>query len=416
MSTSSSNDFDKRTELLTERLEIVASHTDEPGGITRWFLSDSLRRLHATIRGWLDPEKFAVEVDAVGNLHIRARKRVDGPVLLCGSHLDSVRGAGKYDGPLGFLLALDALEYAPEGLPFNIDVVGFSDEEGSRFQCAYLGSSYLAGKFPRDYLYLRDENGVTMEQALRDWGTEAPFALVDAPPMANLLGYFEAHIEQGPILEEQRLSCAAVSGIAAQNRASVVIRGTAAHAGTTPWPLRRDSLVGVADFIMLLEKASEKDLPLRATVGMIENHPNASNVVSEWTKFSLDLRHPRQSALDLASEELHALALAMCDRRRLRMTWDYVMRQPSVDCDLKLTRCVEQAIKSVQPRSLTIPSGAGHDAVAMSAICPTAMMFIRCRKGISHHPDEYVSPQDLRVATEAYAKVIENIAARSVLK
>ncbi len=407
------SDFEARTELLKERLEIIATHTDEPGSITRWFLSPSLRKLHETIRGWLDPDKFIVEVDAIANLHIRAKKRLDAPTLLCGSHLDSVRGAGKYDGPLGFLLALDALEHAPEELPFNLDVVGFSDEEGARFQCAYLGSCYLAGKFPKDYLYLTDENGVSMKQALKDWGTENPEALADSPPtVSNLLGYFEAHIEQGPILEEQRLSCAAVSGIAAQNRASVVFRGTAAHAGTTPWPLRRDSLVGVAEFIMMLEKASEKDLPLRATIGMIENHPNASNVVSEWTKFSLDLRHPRQGALDLASEEFHALALAMCDRRRLRMTWDYVMRQPSVDCDLKLTRCVEQALRSVQPRSLTIPSGAGHDAVAMSAICPTAMMFIRCRHGISHHPDEFVTPQDLRVSVEAYSKVIENIAAQ----
>lgn len=411
MSTAPTPPENPRHETLLQRIEELGSITDEPGCLTRAFLSPALQRAHDTIRSWLDPERFTIRTDPAANLRIRHRRSApDQPTLLMGSHLDTVRNAGKYDGPLGFLLALATFEAAqPDTLPFALEVIGFSDEEGLRYQTAYLGSSYLAGTFQPGWLQLRDSQGISMEQAFRFWGFD-PDALLQPPELPPIIGYLEAHIEQGPVLETLGLPCGAVSSIAGQNRIATIIRGKASHAGTTPLPLRQDALAGAAELISLLEDFARRDPDLRATVGAIENHPNASNVIPEWTRLSLDLRHPRLDALDDASERIHTLATALVERRKLRLSWDYLMRKAPVPCDPTLTRALQAALEETQGQAPLLTSGAGHDAVPMATLAPIAMLFVRCREGLSHHPDEYASPADLAAALHTYERTLQHIA------
>jgi allantoate deiminase len=364
-----------------QRCDELGAISDEPGRLTRTFHSPAMQRANALVGSWMRDAGLEVREDAAFNLIGRWRStNPRAKTLLLGSHLDTVRDAGKYDGPLGVLVALAVVEQLRAervALPFHIEVIGFSDEEGVRYQTAYLGSRAVAGTLtPRD-LALIAEKGI--ERARRKRG--------------EFLAYAEVHIEQGPVLEAQHAAVGVVSGIAGQTRARVEFVGEAGHAGTVPMKLRRDALCAAAEFILAVERCG-----LTATVGQIAAEPGASNVIPGRVVLSLDVRDLADGRRCAAVRRLQRRAAVIAKSRGLSLKWELVQESPAVRCDPRLTRRMTLAALRDRPYVPDLPSGAGHDAVAMSAVCPVAMLFVRCRGGVSHHPAESVRTADVAVA------------------
>lgn len=394
---------------IVDRLMQLGAISDEPGVLTRTFLSPAMHSVNERVGQWMREAGLAVTCDAWGNVIGRmASPDPKAKTLLLGSHLDTVRNAGRYDGPLGVLLALGACEeIRREGisLPFHIDVVGFSDEEGVRFHSAYLGSKAIAGLITEEDLKLVDEGGTTLGQAVGKVG-------IDSPPRYtadDLLGYVEAHIEQGPVLETEGHALGVVTAIAAQSRYSCTLTGMAGHAGTTPMTLRQDALAGAAEFIALVEQVGQETSGLVATVGQLKVQPNVSNVIAQSATLFLDVRHAQSSVVAMAIDQLAQEGLLLAERRRLTFVMEKVQSSDSVACDASLSDALGQAVKSCQPHVPYLISGAGHDGVILSRIAPIAMLFVRCRNGLSHHPDEYVEPGDIAVALKALVTFIREL-------
>jgi allantoate deiminase len=397
-------------------LDELGRISDEEGRLTRTFLSPSMRRANATVARWMRGAGLAVREDATANLIGRLEGATPGAkTLLLGSHLDTVREAGRFDGPLGVLLPIMALaELRRRGvrLPFAVEVIGFSEEEGVRFASAYLGSKGFIGRLTARELKLRDANGVSVRGALerhhgRPWTPPRT-----AHGKSNLLGYFEVHIEQGPVLEAEGLAVGVVSGIAGQTRVRVAFSGRAGHAGTTPMALRRDALAGAAEFILVAEELARQRAGLVATVGTITVRPGAGNVIPGEVTLSLDLRHPRDTPRRAALVVLRSRARRIARGRGLTLAWQAVQDNPAVRCSAGLSAELERSVRAVQGRSLRLVSGAGHDAVVMSALTPVAMLFVRCRDGLSHHPDEFAAPADLEVALRVMVDFLTRMAQR----
>lgn len=411
---------------LVAWLDELGRISDEPDGLTRTFLSPAMRRANAQVARWMTAAGLAVREDPMGNLI----GRLEGPTpeaktLWLGSHLDTVRRAGRFDGALGVLTpiaALAELRRRRVALPFAVEVLGFSEEEGVRFASGYLGSKAFTGQLCAADLALRDADGVTVREAAARWNGLSPgrFApereRVSAPTKqpgdslrhlnsrsldpSKLLGYVEVHIEQGPVLERERLAVGVVSAIAGQTRGRIVFSGQAGHAGTTPMVLRRDALTGAAEFIRFVESTARLRTPLVATVGSLTVAPGAPNVIPGEVKLSLDVRHPRDAARRSALTHLLAEARAIARRRGLKFTWEKTQDDGAVACDPGLSSRLEASVQAVQSRSIALVSGAGHDAVVFSEVAPVAMLFVRCRAGLSHHPDEYAAPADVGVALD----------------
>lgn len=407
----------RAADVLVDRLDQLGRITDERGRLTRTFLSPAMRRANALVSEWMREAGLVVREDAVGNLIGRLEAtRPGAKTLLLGSHLDTVRDAGRFDGALGVLLPLVALgELSRKGvrLPFAVEVLGFSEEEGVRFASAYLGSKGYTGTLRTADLARRDSAGTTVRTALERYGG-VKFSLPRAAHRrGELLGYLEVHIEQGPVLEAEKLAVGVVSAIAGQTRGRLVFRGQAGHAGTTPMPLRRDALAGAAEFVGVVEGLARASAPLVATVGTIAVAPGAPNVIPGEAAISLDLRHPRDASRRGALKILLAAAKQIAHRRRLRVTWEKTQDDGAVACSLALTEVLEESVRAVQKRSLSLVSGAGHDAVTMSDLTKVAMLFVRCRGGLSHHPDEYASPADLAVALRVMIDFLGRLAAKT---
>jgi allantoate deiminase len=371
-----------------------------------------MRRANDRVGSWMRQAGLAVREDAFGNLIGRLEGAApNAPTLLLGSHLDTVRDAGRFDGALGVLLpiaALGELKRRRIALPFAVEAIGFSEEEGVRFSSAYLGSKGYTGQLRAADLKLRDADGVSVGEALKAWNRGASAANAAGP--RELLGYLEVHIEQGPVLESRKLAVGVVSAIAGQTRGRLTFRGRAGHAGTTPMGLRRDALAGAAEFITLAENLARATEPLVVTVGTIAVKPGAPNVIPGEVVLSLDVRHPRDVARAAALELLLVGVRKIAASRRLTWEWQLTQDNGAVACSPELTGVLEQSVRAVQRRGLSLVSGAGHDAVVMSAATPVAMLFVRCRDGLSHHPDEYASPADLEVALRVVVDFLERMA------
>ncbi|WP_414663914.1 allantoate amidohydrolase [Horticoccus sp. 23ND18S-11] len=402
------------TQQLTRWLNELARITDEPGKLTRTFLSPAMRRANARVGEWMRAAGLAVREDSVGNLIGRLEgSRPGAKTLLLGSHLDTVRDAGRFDGALGVLLplvALDMLRQQGRILPYAVEVLGFSEEEGVRFSSAYLGSKGFTGTLRAADLKLRDADGIQVRDTLETLNGETFTLPRAAHRRSDLLGYLEVHIEQGPVLEAQDLAVSVVSAIAGQSRGRLTFYGQAGHAGTTPMGLRRDALAGAAAFISTVEGIARTRPPLVATVGTLAVSPGAPNVIPGEVTLSLDVRHPRDRARRAALSRMLGLAEWIARRRGLRCTWELTQDGNAVACDPKLTRVLAETVRKLQGRCPALVSGAGHDAVVMSALTPVAMLFVRCRAGRSHHPDEYAAPEDLRVALRATLTFLERFA------
>ena len=401
--------------LLVRYLDELAQITDEPGKLTRTFLSPAMRHANARVAEWMRAAGFVTREDTGGNLIGRLESPA-GPrarTLLLGSHLDTVRDAGRFDGALGVLLpivALAELRRRNVTLPFAVEVLGFSEEEGVRFASAYLGSKGYTGQLRDADLNFTDADGVTIRAAL-EAHNGAPFVLPKPAHRKNEpLGYVEVHIEQGPVLEAGKLAVGVVTAIAGQTRAKLVFKGHAGHAGTTPMNLRRDALAGAAEFTLAAESIAKRTPGLVATVGTMSVAPGAANVIPAEAAFSLDLRHPRDAVRRSALRRLRATAGRIARRRKLTLAWTITQDNAAVTCSPVLAAALTASVRAVQGRSLALPSGAGHDAVVLSALTPVAMLFVRSRAGLSHHPDEYSSPADLGVALDVLIDFIERLA------
>ena len=399
---------------IMERIEALAKISAKPGEVTRVFATPAMRRANKLVAQWMREAGMEAHVDAIGNLigHY-ASERPGAKTLLLGSHLDTVRNAGRFDGSLGVVLAIACVEnlhFRKIRLPFAIEVVGFADEEGVRYQTAYLGSKVLAGCFNEKDLQRKDANGISMADAIRRFGGN-PAKLTSARlDPQRLIGYIEAHIEQGPVLEKNNLAVGIVRAIAGQTRARISFIGRAGHAGATPMNLRKDALCAAAEIILAVERLAKNIEGLVATVGEIAALPGVGNVIPGEVRLSLDVRHANDSIRKTAQRALKQTVLHIARQRNLQPGYEVVQETAAVNCSAYLSRLLGQSVKYRQQRSVSLPSGAGHDAAIMAAITPAAMLFIRCKYGISHHPDESVNVLDAEIALDVLNNFLQLLA------
>lgn len=387
---------------IMERCDILGTYSEENQCLTRRFATPAMRKVNDLVGSWMQAAGMVVKVDQVGNLIGRYEGIENAQrTLLLGSHLDTVRDAGKYDGILGVLLALvlvERLHERAERLPFALEVIGFADEEGTRYHTPYIGSEALAGIFDERALKLVDEDGITLANALRAFGGDPEHIAAACRRQDDLLGYCEVHIEQGPILEASNLPVGVVSAITGQSRVQIIFTGQAGHAGTVPMAARHDALCATASFVLEAESRARAVSQMVATVGKLIVQPGASNVIPGSVTLSLDLRHPDDHIREHVCQQLYAQAQGIGEKRGVTVTWKEYPANPTVRCSEQLTQLLAQAITRENYPVRTIPSGAGHDAAVMAELTTIAMLFVRCRGGISHHPDEAVEVEDVAVA------------------
>ena len=401
--------FKTSAERVMRRCEALAAVSESGDYIERTYLSDSHKRANAIVEGWIAEAKAEHWQDAVGNVWGRLPSQdADSKTLILGSHLDTIVDAGKYDGILGVLMAVELLHLLRSqriALPFNIDVVGFCDEEGVRFGATLLGSYAIADRWKDDWLDLTDVNGVSIAEAMTSFGLDSTKVSDAAIPRENLAGYLEVHIEQGPVLDRANLPVGVVTAIAGARRFNFVIEGESGHAGTVPMEMRKDALVGACLCVQEVEKAANL-YDVVATVGDINCHPGAVNVVPGNVQFSLDIRSARDKTRDAAFAWLTDRFDSILNSRDLAMSWQEIHKAPSVACSSRWQRTLEKSIADCNLEVLSLPSGAGHDAMAMENITPLGMLFVRCKDGISHHPAESIMVQDVEVAMEVLMTAI----------
>ena len=382
--------------------------TEEPGRITRRFLTPPTRDVHARLRQRMEALGMTVHVDSAGNL--RGHSGTPGPRLLIGSHIDTVPDAGAFDGILGVTMALECADLAREmGLRLAVDVIAFSEEEGVRFGVPFIGSRAAADRFDPSLLALKDAQGLTLEQVIQDFGLD-PSQIPTAAINEAYAGFVEIHIEQGPVLEAEDLSVAAVTGIVGQTRLTIEFAGQANHAGTTPMHLRHDALAGAAAWVGAVETYAQQKDGLVATVGKIDATPNAGNVIAGRASMALDVRHANDAVRLGAVNELIEAAQAIAKRRGLAFQSTRQMDQPAVSMDEQLTAYLAEAMEAASLPSKRISSGAGHDAMVMAARMPTAMLFLRSPGGISHNPAETVREEDVSAALEVMGRFLARVA------
>jgi allantoate deiminase len=376
-----------------------------------------MRDCHQEITKWLTAVGADVTVDAAGNLRgLYAAAQSTAPRLLLGSHLDTVPNAGAYDGVLGVVVAVALLE-ALEGrrLPFGIEVVGFSEEEGVRFGTPFIGSRALAGRLDEELLNRQDANGISIRAAIESFGLN-PAEILRAALRDDTLAYLEFHIEQGPVLESLGRRLGVVEAIVGQTRMEFVFLGHANHAGTTPMHLRHDAIAAAADWIVAVERAAHSHEGLVATVGQIEAKPGAINVIPGEARVTLDLRHKSDDVCTGVTELLVRLAEEIAGRRGLSLRRNVLLSQRAVAMDPFLVDQIEQAIRSVGCAPHRMVSGAGHDAMILAEKVPAAMIFLRTPGGISHDPAESVEIEDVAKALECGLHLLDQLASSSELQ
>lgn len=407
---------DTRAALLMARCDELARCTEVPGELTRTYASRALRDATALVAGWMAEAGMTTRTDVVGNLvgRYEADPAIAQPrTFLIGGHLDSVRNAGRYDGPLGVLTGIafvQRLHAEGRRLPFAIEVIGFADEEGVRFHTSYLGSGTVAGTLAPESLAYTDPDGTTLADAMRAFGLDPDRLDEGRRDPGDLLGFVEVHIEQGPVLERQDLPVGVVTGIAGASRASIVFTGMAGHAGTVPMALRRDALAAAAEFVLGVERIANEVEHLVGTVGQVSVLPGASNVIPGRVELTLDVRHQSAVIREAAVGRMRDVLAELSARRRVDAEWIDVQGYPTVECDLDLMSRLIDAIADEGLEPLRLPSGAGHDAVPLSTITPVSMLFVRCKDGVSHNPAESIEVGDVAVAIRVLDRFINGIA------
>jgi allantoate deiminase len=405
-------DCDKLAQLVMDRCDELGKISQSDDCLDRRYLTKEHKQANELVSGWMQDAGMQTWQDEAGNLWGRWQAAdPDAPRFIMGSHLDTVPNGGQYDGMLGVITPVTliaAMKAAGIRLPFHLDVVGFGDEEGTRFSSTLLGSRALTGQWPANWADVKDSDGISLAQALKDFGSDFASVPNAAISTDNLLGYLELHIEQGPVLEDLDLPVGVVSAIAGAKRFEFNVIGMAGHAGTVPMNLRQDALCASSEMILAIEKVAQNH-GIVATVGRIQNRPNGVNVISGNTGFSLDIRSEFDEKRDVALDEILLELDAIAARRNVRIERKATHAANAVHCDAKLQSVLRKAIETQNIPVHTLFSGAGHDAMAMADICPVAMLFIRCDKGISHHPAEAIDTPDVAVSLAVLSHTLQNL-------
>ena len=399
------------------RCDALAQLSESSEGLTRVYLSSEHLQANALVAQWMQQAGMNTWQDAVGNICGRYEAAQPGAqALLLGSHLDTVRNAGRYDGMLGVLAAIevvDALNRAGLRGAQAIEIIGFADEEGTRFNIALLGSRGLTGSWPASWLACEDAQGVSVAQALALAGLSADAIFAAQRPVADFSAYLELHIEQGPVLEQEDLALGVVSAINGAHRLHARFIGEAGHAGTVPMRHRRDALAAAAEWLLFIEQTTQAFAPdIVATVGTLQCEPGAVNVIPGAVSLTLDIRSPQDEARDTLLQRLLAQAEVIAARRGVGFSHEIFYTIAATPCDEALRAQLSDAVREVQGRTMLLPSGAGHDAIAIAERWPSAMLFVRCAGGISHHPAESVTEEDVAQALRAFSLAVGQLIAR----
>lgn len=394
------------------RIEELSDCTEIPGQLTRQYLTAEHRRAIDLVQDWMSAAGMSTSVDAAGNLVGRYEGlQADLPALMIGSHLDTVRDAGKYDGALGVvagITCIEALNESGERLEFPIEVVGFGDEEGLRFQSTLLGSTAIAGTFDLAMLDAVDSEGESLRDALTGFGLDPAHIHSAARRPEDIAAYIEMHIEQGPVLEAEELAVGVVTSIAGATRLRVSFTGEAGHAGTVPMAMRRDALGAAAETALYVEQRCSTETGLVGTVGQLEVRPGAVNVIPGGAQLSIDIRAATDTVRLAAVKDVIDNIETLAGRRGIETTISTTHAKACCECDAGLMQQMATAISSHDIPVYHLPSGAGHDAMAMADLTDVAMLFVRCRKGISHHPDESMTMNDADVSARVLLKFIRD--------
>ncbi|MCO4864703.1 Zn-dependent hydrolase [Cupriavidus sp. WGlv3] len=401
----------------------LARFSDMEDGLTCAYLTPAHRSAQTRLAQWMEAAGMQVRIDAIGNVIGRYAADPalhDAPVLLTGSHFDTVRNGGRYDGRLGILLpiaVLGALNQAGIRLPYHVDVVAFAEEEGLRFKTSFLASSVLAGRFDAALLERQDADGISLREALAGSGLPGAGelqALRDAAlDPASLLGFVEVHIEQGPVLLHHELPLGVVTQIAGSSRFSVRVEGLASHAGTTPMGMRRDAAAGAAEMILLVEQRCAAAPTLVGTVGQLQVPNGSSNVIPAACTFSMDIRAGEDAIREAAIADIVAGIAQIAERRGLSAQVERVPPVNNAPCARWLMDQFGAVLKKRGLQAFELPSGAGHDAMMMQRVTDVAMLFVRCGNGgISHNPLETITAADAQLAAEVFVDFLRHFQPR----
>ncbi|WP_312831309.1 allantoate amidohydrolase [Pantoea eucrina] len=397
---------------IMARCDALAEISEEEDSLTRVYLSPEHLRANACVAEWMQAAGMRTWQDAVGNICGRYEAAEPGAAaLLLGSHLDTVRNAGRYDGMLGVLSAIETVQWLHDRrqrLPLAVEIVGFADEEGTRFGITLLGSRGLTGSWPESWITHPDGNGITVAAAMQDAGLDAAQVSLAARHVSEIAAYLELHIEQGPCLEEADLALGVVTAINGARRLNCHFSGEAGHAGTVPMLLRKDALAAAAEWMLFIEQATQA--PLVATTGTLSCQPGAVNVIPGEVQLSLDIRGPQDEPLERHLSQLLTQAQAIALRRGVSFSASEYYRIAATPCDKRLQQALGAAVETVQGCTLALPSGAGHDAIAMAERWPAGMLFVRNHRGISHHPAESVNTNDVALGVQAYLQAVTALA------
>ena len=397
---------------IMQRCDALARHSELPGGLTRTYLSPQNRAANELVLGWMREAGMQARLDAVGN--VVGRYEGERPGLAClmlGSHLDTVRDAGRYDGMLGVISAIEcvhSLSARGRRLPFAVEVVGFGDEEGVRFGTSMLGSRAIAGGLDPAVFDTRDAKGISIAVALRDFGLDAARVSEVARKKDEVLAYAELHIEQGPVLEAEGLPLGVVTAINGFSRQRVTLQGVAGHAGTVPMRLRRDALAAAAQCVLAVESIGARHAETVATVGRIEASPGAINVIPGSVAFTVDVRAPKDALLHSTVKDIGDEIQAIASKRKVDCKIETLQQLGVAECAEWLMAQMERAVRAEGLQVRRLPSGAGHDGMALRRIADICMLFVRCKGGISHNPAESITLEDAAAGARVLLLFIEN--------
>ena len=399
--------------VAADRLTHVASATQPGPGVTRLPFTLQHRQALDIITGWMRAAGMQVDLDAAGTLVGRVEAAGHSGTFYMGSHQDSVRQGGAFDGIMGVLLPILAMQKLREegiSLPFAVECLAFADEEGIRFPTALMGPRARAGTFDPAVLEMEDQNGVTLREAMESFGLHPDDIQTLHRPRQEALGYLETHIEQGPVLEDADQALGIVTAICGIERHQITLTGETGHAGTLPMSSRRDALVGAAALVTEVNRLASETPELRGTVGALSLQPNIVNAVPREVRMTIELRSPDDRVRKNAGQHIHQFATRVARQQNLHLQIECTYQQSAQKCDAALRQCLTTALRTTGGTQLLLPSGATHDASAMADLCPVSMLFVRCRDGVSHVPNEYASPEDMGKAVEAISAFLKSYA------
>ncbi|MGC4376350.1 allantoate amidohydrolase [Fictibacillus sp. Mic-4] len=386
---------------IAERIDQLSRCSEPAIGVTRLSFTKEFQCAQNMVEQWMLEAGMTVRKDSLNNLIGRYEgSNPNAPVLMIGSHLDTVIEGGKFDGMLGIVTGIEIVAVLFETgiiLENPIEVIAFCDEEGVRFHSTFLGSKAIAGTLKREELEVKDEEGITLANAIKELGLDPLNYKKAARVPEEVLAYIELHIEQGPVLQAEEIPCGVVTGIAGASRYSFTIEGFAGHAGTVPHTLRKDALAGSAELVLEIERLAKENAPIVATVGKLSVKPGSSNVIPGEVAGTIDIRDTDERRKRKVLEAIFQSGEEIASRRGLKIHFEKVMEVSPVLCSEELIPIIESSIRENGMDPVRLISGAGHDAMAMADLTKVGMIFVRCRDGISHHPDEHASLEDMEI-------------------